>query len=125
MNPTKTPNDDARRNQLGEKLRKAREYLGLSQVDVARHLGVPRTALVNIESGQRRVDAIELKKLSDLYRQPVGHFTGDDDETAGFAPDVAHLARAAAKLSAKDRDELGRFADYLRARSSSSENKDE
>jgi hypothetical protein len=31
--------------------------------------------------------------------------------------DVAHLARAAAKLSVKDRDELERFAEFLKTRS--------
>lgn len=121
---SKLPNTDAERQRLGERLRRAREYLGLLQDDVARHLGVPRTALTNIESGQRRVDAIELKKLAELYRQSVSHFTGEDEEAAGFAPDVAHLARAAAKLSSKDREELSRFADYLRARSSPPEKDD-
>jgi transcriptional regulator with XRE-family HTH domain len=113
----KLPSNDPERQRLGERLRRAREYLGLLQDDVARHLGLPRTALTNIESGQRRVDAIELKKLAELYRQSVSHFTGEDEDAAGFAPDVAHLARAAAKLSAKDREELSRFADYLRAKS--------
>ena len=115
--PGPTNDSDARRS-LGEKLRQAREYLGLSQDEVARHLKVPRTALTNIESGQRRIDALELKKLADLYRQAVGYFTGDEDETAAALPaDVTHLARAAAKLSVKDREELGRFAEYLRAKS--------
>jgi len=85
----KVPNDDGERHRLGKKLRQAREYLGLLQEEVAGHLGIPRSALSNIESGQRRVDAIELKKLADLYRQPVRHFTGEDEEAAGFAPDVA------------------------------------
>ena len=116
--------NDNERRRLGEKLRGAREYLGLSQDEVARHLGIPRTALSNLESGQRGVDALELKRLADLYRQPVSHFTGsDDDETAALPSDVAHLARAAAALSIKDRQELERFAEYLRARSSTPERK--
>lgn len=115
------PNDDAERRKLGERLREAREYLGLSQDEVAQHLKVPRTALTNIESGQRGVDALELKRLADLYRQPVSHFTGGEEEGSALPPSVAHLARAAAKLSAKDRKELERFAEYLRARSSSSD----
>ena len=110
--------DSEARRRMGERLRQAREYLGLSQDEVARHLKVPRTALTNIESGQRRTDALELKKLADLYRQAVSYFTGDEDETAAALPaDVTHLARAAAKLSVKDREELGRFAEYLRVKS--------
>ena len=49
--------------------------------------------------------------IARLYRRPVGYFTGE--ETA----EVAHLARAASKLSKRDRDELTRFAEYLKARS--------
>lgn len=117
------PDDEAERRRLGERLRQAREYLNLSQDEVAKYLGVPRTALTNIESGQRRVDAIELKRLADLYRQSVSHFTGEEEDAAALPADVAHLARAAAKLSVKDREELDRFAEYLRARSAAEERK--
>jgi hypothetical protein len=48
----------------------------------------------------------------------VSHFTGGDDDKDALPADVKHLARTAASLSAKDRDELERFAEYLRARSS-------
>ena len=117
------PDDEAERRRLGERLRQAREYLKLSQDEVAKYLSVPRTALTNIESGQRRVDAIELKRLADLYRQSVSHFTGEEEDAAALPADVAHLARAAAKLSVKDREELDRFAEYLRARSAAEERK--
>ena len=45
------------RQKLGARLREAREYLGLSQDDVAKYLNIPRTALSHIESGQRGVDS--------------------------------------------------------------------
>lgn len=124
MSQINTLDEADERRRLGERLRQARDYLGLSQDEVARHLGVPRTALSNIESGQRRVDALELKRLASLYRQSVSHFTGNDEDAAAFSPDVAHLARAAAQLSVKDREELGRFADYLRSRSKTGERKE-
>lgn len=108
--------DDAERRRLGERLREARKYLGLKQEEVATYLKIPRTALTDIENGQRRVEAIELGRLAKLYRQPVGYFTGEDETAASLPVDVAHLARRAAALSQQDRDELGRFADYLRAR---------
>lgn len=108
--------DEEERRNLGERLREARRYLGLKQEEVALYLKIPRTALTDIESGQRRVEAIELTRLARLYRQPVGHFTGEDDASASLPADVAHLARRVADLSAQDRDELSRFAEYLRAR---------
>ena len=101
---------------MGERLREAREYLGFSQEEVAKYLDVSRSALSNIETGQRKVDALELKKLANLYKRPVTHFTGGDGEEATFGEDVAHLARKASALSPEDRAELGRFADFLRAK---------
>lgn len=104
------------RPQLGARLREAREYLGLSQGEVAAYLRIPRSALSHIESGRRRIDALELKQMAELYRQPIAYFTGEIQVAEGMAEDVAHLARAAASLSKRDREELRRFAEYLRAR---------
>lgn len=108
--------DEIARRQLGERLREARKYLGLKQEEVAAYLKIGRTALTDIESGQRRVEALELTRLARLYRQSVGYFTGEDEVSAGLPVDVAHLARRVADLSADDREELARFADYLRSR---------
>lgn len=108
-------NDDDRKI-LSERLREAREYLGFSQEEVAGYLDVPRSALSLMERGRRKVDALELKRLAGLYKRPVGYFTdeGVDEESYGAA--VAHLARKAAQLSPEDREELARFADFLRVR---------
>jgi len=113
-------NDEEERRRLGDRLREARKYLGLKQEEVANYLKIPRTALTDIENGQRRVEAIELTRLAKLYRQPVAYFTGESDASANLPIDVAHLARKAAELSQQDRDELSRFAEYLRARSRAS-----
>lgn len=107
------------RKDLGLRLRESREYLGLSQDEVAKYLGIPRTALSHIESGQRRIDALELKKIAGLYKKPVSYFTGETEITSGLPEDVAHLARAASGLSESDRQELSKFADYLKARAES------
>jgi transcriptional regulator with XRE-family HTH domain len=112
--------DEADRRRLGDRLREARKYLGLKQEEVASYLKIPRTALTDIEAGQRRVEVLELTRLAKLYRQPVAYFTGEDEASASLPIDVAHLARQVANLSQKDRDELSRFADYLRTRSQGS-----
>jgi transcriptional regulator with XRE-family HTH domain len=110
-------NDDADRLRLAERLRAAREYVGFSQDQVANYLGVPRSALSNMETGQRRVEAVELKRLATLYKKPLGYFTdGPAPEASKLPDDVEHLARKVAKLSEQDRAELSRFADFLRTR---------
>ena len=62
------------------------------------------------------MDALELKKLASLYKRPAAYFTGEDAETTAVGEEIAHLARKASALSAEDRAELVRFADFLRAK---------
>lgn len=108
---------DNERETLGRKLREAREYLDLAQDEVARILNIPRSAISLIESGQRKVEALELKRLAELYQRSVNSFTGDEGQDASLPDEVEHLARAATELSKEDRDELVRFAAFLRSRS--------
>lgn len=113
------------RNKIGERLKSAREYLGLSQEEVAKVIGIPRSALSAIESGVRGVDVLELKALAKLYKLPINHFTDETPTHLGLPSDIAHLARAASQLTKKDRDELGRFAEYLSARGKAKKRTDE
>ena len=106
----------AERTRLGEILRQSREYLALSQEEVAEAVGIPRAAISLIESGQRRVDTVELKRFAAILQRPVTYFTGDEPKDVGLPSEVEHLARAAANLSAKDREELARFAEFLHSR---------
>lgn len=100
---------------LGARLKEAREYVGLKQEQVAKHMGVRRSAVSEIENGRRGVSAIELRKLARLYQRPVTWFSGDDD-TATVEADVDFLARTASTLSESDRQELHRFAEFLRSK---------
>lgn len=102
---------------LGNRLREAREYLGLSQDEVAKAIGLTRSAVSLVESGQRKVDAIELKKFAAVYQRPVTDFTGEMEVASSLPTSVAHLARTANKLSEGDRAELLRFAEFLSAKS--------
>ena len=56
------------------KLRLAREDARLTQEDVAHLLGKPQSFVSKIESGERRLDFIELQVLARLYRKPIEHF---------------------------------------------------
>lgn len=109
---------DKERMELAEKLKQAREYLGLSQDEVAAHLKVPRTAISLLEAGQRKVDSLELKKLAALYQRPISFFV---DEGDSFKPpkinEIRMLQRAAAGLKQKDVEEVLKFAEFLKARS--------
>lgn len=99
---------------LGTRLKEIREYLNLSQQHVASATGIPRSAVSDIERGQRKVDSLELRKFSRLYRYPVGYLLGEEvDDNTDTGPASA-LGRALIGLDDNDRAELMRFAEFLR-----------
>ena len=97
----------------------ARTYLGLKQEEVSKYLGVPRSALSEMEAGKRKIESIELTKLANIYKQTVAYFIGEDEAVSTIPVEALHIARQAADLSSTDREELSRFTEYLRARSQS------
>jgi transcriptional regulator with XRE-family HTH domain len=56
------------------RLRKARLDARLSQSQVAKKIGRPQSHISNIESGQQRVDVIELKTFAKLYGKKINFF---------------------------------------------------
>lgn len=59
---------------LVSRLRKARHEAGLTQVTVAKKLKRPQSYLSNVETGQQRIDIIELKRFAKLYGKPITYF---------------------------------------------------
>jgi len=58
------------------RLKKGRLAAGLTQVQVARKLRKQQSYVAKCESGERRVDVLELKKFAKLYRKPLSYFSG-------------------------------------------------
>ena len=64
----------ARYRQFRKRLKEAREAAGLTQVDAAKALHRPQSFVSKVESGERRVDVIELEAFAKLYRKPLSFF---------------------------------------------------
>jgi transcriptional regulator with XRE-family HTH domain len=96
---------------LARNIRSEREYLGLSQEDVASVLGVPRPAISSIENGRRKVNSGELAKLATLFGTTSDRLMG---ATRDEEPSVAALFRTAKALTEHDRAQVLRFAEFLR-----------
>ncbi|KAB0568427.1 MULTISPECIES: helix-turn-helix domain-containing protein [Pseudomonas] len=111
---SETDNDEER-IQIAERLRTAREYMGLSQAQIAQLVGLPRTAITGIETGTRKVEATELKRLSGIYRRSAEYLLTGCEPAYSGPEQFAFLARAVNGLTQKDVDEVARFADFLRA----------
>lgn len=90
-------------NSYGEKLRAAREFLGLTQEQVASTLGLTRNIIVNIENDKRAIKSDELYKFSKLYGITMEEIVADDQEI-----DVTSqmFARGFETLSEKDKQEI-------------------
>lgn len=56
------------------RLKAARTEAGLSQWDVARRLGKPQSFVSKAESGERRVDPVELRHLAEIYGKSMDFF---------------------------------------------------
>lgn len=113
MNATSDGRSPSESEALGRRLKAAREAIGLPQAAVADHLSIPRASVSDIETGRRRVTFLELKQLAALYRRPYSYFSGDGEDEAAEATAQA-LFRTASELSEDDRQQVLRFAQFLR-----------
>ncbi|MGH3277962.1 MAG: helix-turn-helix domain-containing protein [Trebonia sp.] len=59
---------------LGRRIADARTEAGMTQADLAARIGLERTALVRIESGERKVSATELVVIAGVLDRPVDRF---------------------------------------------------
>lgn len=97
---------------LAENIRRERDYIGLSQADVADALSIPRAAVSAFETGRRRVTGVELKRLAKLFGTSVDRLLGT--ESLVDQEPTAALFRATRGLSETDQQQVLRFAEFLR-----------
>jgi transcriptional regulator with XRE-family HTH domain len=74
MVPCMASRHPERYRQLLVLLRKARLASGLTQVRVAEILGTDQKYISRVETGERRLDPLELQELAELYGRPVSYF---------------------------------------------------
>ena len=57
-----------------ERLKNARLEAGLTQIEIAKKLKRPQSHISNVESGQQRVDVIELQRFAKIYKKDISYF---------------------------------------------------
>ncbi len=80
-----TRNPDGYKYMLA-RLRQAREDAGLSQVDVAEALSFTQQHISRIETGDRRIDPLELLELALLYGKEVMYFLPNSADLVKKSP---------------------------------------
>ena len=94
---------------IGERLRKLRKYMGLTQEQVAEILSVGRDAILRIEKGNRKIDLQELMNFSKLYNISMDELIMEEHTIN--RSDVA-FARGFNELSEKDKKEIISLIEY-------------
>lgn len=64
---------------LAERLKRARESLGLTQEAVERATGIGTSSLSEFECGKREPRLAQLRLLADCYRRPLSYFLREDE----------------------------------------------
>ncbi len=97
---------------LGARVAWARKVAGLSQAALASQVGLDRSSLSRIETGERKVDALELVALGEALGRSIAWFTTADPRVASWREggDEPDSSRAAVLL-----DELRSDVAQLRA----------
>lgn len=90
---------------VGNKVREARQAAALSQAEVADRIGIDRTSLSRIESGDRSVSATEIAGLSQALGRSISFFLGD-------AEPGRDLLLRAENVTPADHSTLGAFLDH-------------
>lgn len=80
---------------IGHRIKILREKTGMSQDTLSQKMGIPRPAVSQIESGERKISADELQKLSHIF-----HVSVDDLLNPVKEPEV-HLHKAKGKKASK------------------------
>lgn len=106
--------------ELGRRIRVAREEALLSQDAVAQYLELPRSAVSLIEGGKRKVDSLELQKLSRLVGKSVLFFLDEESGSVKISDvdeddptQILFSANQAVDIS-QDRDQIERFRQFYR-----------
>jgi transcriptional regulator with XRE-family HTH domain len=100
-----TEND--RKSLIAARIRQARQSAGLSQGQVAKLLGVHRPSVSEIEAGNRKVSAEEIRKLASVFEVNPAFLLGESPETLRVDDSKIELAaRELKKLSPDALDKL-------------------
>lgn len=101
--------------EIGQRMRARREYLGLTQSDLAAAMGVGGATYSRYESGRLAISAPDLPRAAKALRVSAGYLYGEDggeSEEIQYEPilDALHVASYSGGL---DDDDMGEVADII------------
>ncbi|MCD6310195.1 MAG: helix-turn-helix transcriptional regulator, partial [Candidatus Eremiobacteraeota bacterium] len=67
------------REDLGKRIRAARKEMGMSQDELAKHLGYTQAAIYKIEAGKSEPGFDTLRKIATVLKRPLAYFLEEDE----------------------------------------------
>ncbi|MEJ5360635.1 MAG: helix-turn-helix transcriptional regulator [Spirochaetota bacterium] len=64
--------------QIGRKIQLAREEKGITQLELAKMLGITQAALSNYELGKRRIYFHQIELIAEHLEKPISYFLDDE-----------------------------------------------
>lgn len=112
------------KEQIGDRIRRRREELGMSQSDLARRADLTPSGIWQYEQGERKPSSEALTKLADALKVATDYLLGVRDPTWEDLladKDLRTMFRGLETLSERDRARLLDFYKLLRQRHKSEE----
>ena len=98
---------------FGLRLRRLRKARGETQPELARLLGLSRSAVSMYESGEREPKYELLTAIAAHYEVDLDYLLGRDRPAESEDPDIRMIARAGRKMTPEQRESLLRYARYM------------
>ena len=99
---------------IGKKIKEARDEAGLSQFELAQKIGKKSSTYVAlIESGDRKVSIVDIKKISEFLNKPVEYFIEEKDQPNEV---IEYALRAVKKLDGNKQKQIVDFIDFIKKR---------
>lgn len=103
--------------EIGRRLRWAREQAGLSQGQIARMFGYHRPTISQIEGGQRNIRPDELARLAEIYEvKEEWIIKGDSVFDDNADPRIEVAARQLKKLRKEDLEKILQLLKVMRSK---------
>ncbi len=101
-------------HEMNRKIKELRERSGMSQQKLARLLGVSRPTISQIEGGQRKVSADEMRKLADVFHISADRLLDREEESEVIIKEnkAAYTAKPRIRISVPQKN-LEKFKEVL------------
>ena len=108
---------------IGQKIKERREFLGLTQEELAKKLGYAGRSSVNKVENSREVSMKKIKEYADALETTVPYLMGWEEQSeqidfnvhvdAMLDPDLAILIQNAANMKKKNEEKFRRLISYM------------